>query len=103
MTGPEGEKYHGWWGVTSVEPPKPAGVQRRLRRRQDGTPNDEMPVTTSIVTLTERSGRRHGHDHRVSLPVVEAMEQLAEMGMEEGLKAAMGQMDAILASPVTAA
>jgi hypothetical protein len=30
-------------------------------------------------------------------PSVEAMEQLAAMGMEEGLKQAVGQVDAILA------
>jgi hypothetical protein len=33
-----------------------------------------------------------------TFPSLEAMEQLAEMGMEEGLRAAMAQMDDILAS-----
>ena len=64
-----------------------------------GKPNDKMPVTTSIVTLTERSGGGTVMTIESRFPSVEAMEQLAEMGMEEGLKAAMGQMDAILAGP----
>ncbi len=102
MTSPEGDKYHGWWEVTSVQAP------RRLEFNDgfaddSGTPNDKMPVTTSIVTLTERSGGGTVMTIESRFPSVEAMEQLAEMGMEEGLKAAMGQMDAILASPVTAA
>jgi uncharacterized protein YndB with AHSA1/START domain len=102
MTSPEGEKYHGWWEVTSVQAP------RRLEFKDgfsddSGTPNDKMPVTTSIVTLTERSGGGTVMTIESRFPSDEAMEQLAEMGMEEGLKAAMGQMDAILAGRVPAA
>jgi len=32
-------------------------------------------------------------------PSVEAMEQLVQMGMIEGMKSAMGQLDAVLAEP----
>jgi hypothetical protein len=32
-----------------------------------------------------------------TFPSVEAMEQLVAMGMEEGIREAMGQMDALLA------
>jgi uncharacterized protein YndB with AHSA1/START domain len=32
-------------------------------------------------------------------PSLEAMQQLVEMGMEEGLRSAMGQLDAVLAEP----
>ena len=101
MTSPEGEKYHGWWEVTSVQAP------RRLEFKDgfsddSGTPNDKMPVTISIVTLTERSGGGTVMTIESRFPSIEAMEQLVEMGMDEGLKAAMGQMDAIL-NPVPAA
>jgi len=34
---------------------------------------------------------------RSTFPSLEAMEQLMSMGMEEGLRAAMGQIDSILA------
>jgi uncharacterized protein YndB with AHSA1/START domain len=101
MAGPEGDKHGGWWQIVSVEPP------RRLEFKDgfaddSGTPNDKMPVMTLTVTLTERSG---GTIMTIEsrFPSLEAMEQLAEMGMEEGLKAAMGQIDAILAAPVNAA
>ena len=33
-----------------------------------------------------------------TFPSLEAMEQVLSMGMEEGMKAAMGQIDAVLAA-----
>jgi uncharacterized protein YndB with AHSA1/START domain len=102
MTSPEGDKYGGWWEVVSVEQP------RRLEFRDgfadgNGTPNESMPVTNSVVTLTERSGGGTVMVIESRFPSLKAMEQLAQMGMEEGLTAAMNQMDAILATPVNAA
>ncbi len=44
----------------------------------------------------------HGDGTRMvtatTFPSLEALEQLLEMGMEEGMKAAMGQIDSVLAS-----
>jgi uncharacterized protein YndB with AHSA1/START domain len=102
MTSPEGDKYGGWWEVVAVEPP------RRLEFRDgfadhSGKPNESMPVTNSVVTLTGRSGGGTVLTIESRFPSLEAMEKLAEMGMEEGLTAAMNQMDAILATPVNAA
>jgi hypothetical protein len=39
---------------------------------------------------------------RSVFPTLEAMEQLVNMGMEEGLKEALGQIDAILAEDQSA-
>ena len=46
--------------------------------------SDDSGVTQMVMTTT--------------FPSVEAMEKLTSMGMEEGLLAAMGQMDEILAA-----
>jgi hypothetical protein len=47
--------------------------------------------------------RTHGNGFRLVEPTVEAMEQLAAMGMEEGPTQAVGQIDEILAEdPVEA-
>jgi uncharacterized protein YndB with AHSA1/START domain len=97
MTGPEGDKFHGWWEVVVVEAP------RRLELRDgfaddSGMPNDDMPVTSMRVTLAEREGggtRMTIESHFASL---EGMEQLISMGMEEGIVAAIGQIDGILAA-----
>lgn len=96
MTGPDGGKYHGWWEVTAVEPP------HRLELRDgfaddSGAPNDDMPTSTMAVTLSERDGGGTLMTIQSRFPSLEAMERLVEMGMEEGMAAALGQMDQILA------
>jgi uncharacterized protein YndB with AHSA1/START domain len=95
MTGPEGEKYRGWWRVTSVNPPKSLEFTDGFAD-QDGTPSADMPTTTVHMQLS-------GHDGgtRMELRSVfdsrQQMDQLVSMGMPEGLQQAVGQMDALLA------
>jgi uncharacterized protein YndB with AHSA1/START domain len=94
MTGPDGEQAHGWWQVLAAEPP------RRLELKdgfadESGAPNDAMPVTIMVMTLSERDGgSRMVVESR--FPSREAMEQLVSMGMEEGIAQAMSQIDDIL-------
>jgi len=56
-------------------------------------------VTTVQVTIQDIGGGKTGMSIESEFPTVEAMEQLAAMGMEEGLKQAVGQIDALLAEP----
>jgi uncharacterized protein YndB with AHSA1/START domain len=102
MTGPEGDKSHGWWEVLAAEPP------RRLELRDgfaddSGTPSDSMPTMTMVVTLTERGERGTRMTIETRFPSPEAMEQLMSMGMEDGVAAALGQIDTILADSTTPA
>jgi uncharacterized protein YndB with AHSA1/START domain len=95
MTGPEGDEHRGWWRIAVVEPP-------RLLEFEDGFADDagnpapDMPTTTVRVTLTEPADGGTVMEVRSLFPSTEAMEQLVAMGMEEGMKAAMGQIDALL-------
>ena len=96
MTGPEGDKSQGWWQVLAVEPP------RRLELRDgfaddSGAPNDAMPTMNMVVTLTEGGSGGTVMAIETRFPSLEAMEQLVSMGMEEGMAAALGQIDGILA------
>jgi uncharacterized protein YndB with AHSA1/START domain len=102
MTGPEGDKSHGWWEVLAAEPP------RRLELRDgfaddSGTPSDSMPTMTMVVTLTERGERGTRMTIETRFPSPEAMEQLMSMGMEDGVAAALGQIDTILTDSTTPA
>ncbi|MFE0455726.1 SRPBCC domain-containing protein [Streptomyces sp. NPDC058914] len=94
MTGPEGDKHRGWWRVTSVAPPTSLEFTDGFAD-QDGTPSATMPTTTVRVTLT-----RHGSGTRMEIRSAfdtrDQMDQLVTMGMEEGLKAAVDQMDDLL-------
>ena len=95
MTSPEGEKYRGWWRMTSVEPPRSLEFLDGFAD-QDGAPIDGMPVSTVRMTLTDHDGGTR-MEMRLIFASLEQMEQVLEMGMEEGLTAAVGQMDALLA------
>jgi uncharacterized protein YndB with AHSA1/START domain len=94
MTGPEGDKHHAWWRVTSVNPPKSLDFIDGFAH-QDGTPNADMPTTTTQVTLAEHEGGTR-MELRSVFDSREQMDQLLTMGMDEGIKLAVGQMDDLL-------
>ncbi len=95
MTGPEGDEFHGWWRISSVDPPKSLELVDGFAD-QEGKPKDDMPTTTMTMEISSsESGSRM--ELRSSFSSREQMEQMAEMGMEEGLREAVGQMDALLA------
>src|SRR5690606_20113234 len=96
MTGPEGDKPRGYWEVVEVASPHRL-VFRDGFANDDGTPNPELPVTTGRVTIEEIAGGRTRMTIESEFPTIEAMEQVLAMGMEEGLRQAVGQIDAVLA------
>ena len=95
MTGPEGDQPHGYWDIVEVDPPRSLVFQDGFAN-DDGSPNTDLPPTTARVTIDKiGSGRtRMSIESRSS---TEAMEQVLALGAEEGLKQAVGQIDAILA------
>jgi uncharacterized protein YndB with AHSA1/START domain len=100
MTGPEGDQPRGYWIVDEVDPPHRL-VFRDGFSNDDGSPNDALPVGEARVTIEEIGDGRTRMSIQSIFPSTEAMEQVLAMGMEEGMKQAMGQIDAILAeSPV---
>ena len=96
MTGPDGETSHGYWRFTTVEEPSALGFEDGFADAE-GVPNTEMPTTDSLVRLTDAGGST-----RMTLvstfATAETMQQLVQMGMVEGITAAMGQIDDILAA-----
>ena len=100
MTGSDGDKAHGWWQVLAAGPPHRLEIRDGFAD-DSGAPNDSMPTTTFVVTLTDRDGGGTVMAIETRFPSLEAMEQLAAMGMEEGITAALSQIDAILGEDVT--
>ena len=95
MTSPEGDKFAGWWRVSAVAPPRRLEFEDGFADA-DGRPNPNMPVTVVAVTLDDRDGGGTRMEITSTFATVEAMDQLLAMGMDEGMKAAMGQIDALL-------
>jgi uncharacterized protein YndB with AHSA1/START domain len=96
MTGPEGDQPRGYWDVLETDPPHRL-VYRDGFANDDGTPNEALPRNEGRVTIEEIAGGRTRMSIESIFPSAEAMEQVLAMGMEEGLKQAVGQIDAILA------
>jgi uncharacterized protein YndB with AHSA1/START domain len=96
MTSPEGDRHRGWWRITSVDAPRSLAFEDGFADAE-GRPSAGMPTTTVNVTLAERDG---GTRMELSSRFAsrEGMEQLLGMGMEEGLRASVGQMDGVLAA-----
>lgn len=97
MTSPEGDRHHGWWSVREVEAPRRLVVEDGFADAE-GNPNSDLPTTVMEVRIADRPGGGVLITIESIFPSLEALEQLVAMGMEEGLRAAMGQMDGVLAA-----
>lgn len=95
MTGPDGSRAAGYWEYLSVQEGRFFEVIDGFSH-DDGTPNTGMPTMRAEFTFeeTETGSRLRNTTYFNSL---EELEQLVDMGMEEGTTSAMGQMDEVLA------
>lgn len=96
MTGPDGDKAAGYWDVLEVDAPRRFVVSDGFAD-DAGQPNPDMPTTRMELELSERAGGGTTMTVLSTFASTAAMVQLLEMGMEEGMREAMGQIDAILA------
>lgn len=101
MTGPEGDQPRGFWDIVEADPPRRLAFVDGFAN-DDGSPRDDFPRSMVVTTIEPIDDRRTRMSIESRFPSIEAMEQLAAMGMEEGLTQAVAQIDAILAEGVTA-
>ena len=102
MSGPEGDQPKGYWDVIEADAPGHLVVRDGFANA-DGTPNEEMPSGEMRVTIEALGSGRTRMSIVSIFPSAEAMEQLLAMGQEEGLREAVGQIDAILAEGTSSA
>jgi len=94
MTGPDGDKPHGWWRVVSVDAPNALEVEDGFGEKPGNA--GDLPVTKMRVQLEAKGDGGTRMTIASTFPSRDAMEQLLEMGMDEGMREAVGQIDAIL-------
>ena len=94
MVGPDGDVSRGYWEFLEVKEPHTFEVRDGFCH-PDGTPNTEMP---SMRMTFEFESTANGSRLTTTtfFDTVEELEQLVNMGMEEGMRQAMGQIDAVL-------
>ena len=96
MTGPEGDQSNGYWEILEAEPPHRLVFNDGFAN-EDGTANTDLPLNSARVAIEDIGGGHTRMSIQSIFPSTEAMEQVLAMGMEEGLRQAVGQIDAIIA------
>ena len=89
---PDGGKWNGSWKFTAVNPISSFAAQDG----EDNTEDENMPGSMKFTFETTPAGSRM--TIVTQFASIEAMEQTIP-GMEQGLRAAMPQLDALLAEP----
>lgn len=95
MTSPEGEKFYGIWDVVAVNEPSSLSFKDGFADA-NFTVSQEMPVGDNVFTFTERDGGTRA-TYVTTYATAEALQQVLEMGVEEGATSAINQIDTLLA------
>jgi uncharacterized protein YndB with AHSA1/START domain len=96
MTGPEGDQHKGYWRILEVDPPHRLVFEDGFAD-DDGAPNSDLPVSRAEVTIEPVDGGRTRMVIASAFDSPEAFEQVMAMGMEQGIRTAVEQIDALLA------
>ena len=96
MTGPEGQRFGGWWEVTAVDAPH--GFDFRDGFADDDLqPVEGMPVSTNTFRFEPIEGGTRAV-YTSTYATLEALQQVIDMGVEEGSRSAIDQIDVLLAA-----
>lgn len=96
MTGPNGEQSRGFFEFLAIDELRSFEVLDGFLG-PDGKRADDMPTMVMRFSFEPHDGGTRMVTV-TKFPSLEALEKLLSMGMEEGMKAAMGQIDAVLAA-----
>ena len=95
MTGPDGDSVYGFWGIHALQRPTLLEFEDGFAD-ESGQPSGDIGSTRTHVTLQESGGGT-----RLTLVSTftspEQLDVMFEMGMEEGMREALAQLDPILA------
>jgi uncharacterized protein YndB with AHSA1/START domain len=94
MTGPEGDRHHGVWRVTAIDPPASLEFTDAFAD-SGGAPLEDSPVSEISVRLLEHEGGTR-MEIRMTFETRDDMQRIVDMGTVEGLKQGVGQMDGLL-------
>ncbi len=94
MNGPEGEKSAGYWKFLAVDEGRSFEVEDGFAS-EPGVPATTMPSMRMVFTF-EPTDAGAKVTTTTTFGSLDQLTQLIEMGMEEGMKSAMGQIDGVL-------
>ncbi|WP_078323465.1 SRPBCC family protein [Mycobacteroides salmoniphilum] len=91
MTGPQGERYAGWWEITTVDEPNSFAFRDGFSD-ENLNPVDNMPVSENLYTFIEKDGRTLA-TYVSTFETAEALQKVLDMGVIEGASSAINQID----------
>jgi len=95
MTGPQGDRHHGWWRITAVDAPDSLEFDDGFAD-DEGRPASDRPVSHVHVRVAGTSDGLTRMVVTTTFPSPEAMDQLLAMGHQEGLTQSLNQTDGLL-------
>jgi len=96
MTGPEGDQHAGFWDVTAVDEPNSFEFEDGFADMEfNAIPG--MPVSKNVYRF-EASGSGTRATYTSIYESAEALQQVLDMGMEEGATESINQIDDLLAA-----
>ncbi len=94
MTGPEGEKYAGYWQITAVDEPTSFAFEDGFAD-EEFNPNPELPVSKNVYSFSAtETGTRATYVSTYAS--AEGLQTVLDMGVVEGATLAINQIDAFL-------
>ncbi|QAY72930.1 SRPBCC domain-containing protein [Agromyces protaetiae] len=96
MQGPEGDRHYGWWRFHEIAMPERLRIEDGFGDAE-GNPDPEMPESGEMIVDFEPTDAGARFSIRSVFSSLEQLDALIEMGQEEGMKLALGQVDEILA------
>jgi len=99
MTGPEGQKARGWWRLTAIDPPHRLELDDGFAD-DAGEPLDPADAVHMVVTI-EAAGDRTRMTTVTRFTDATQLQRMLDMGMEQGIREAAGQIDELLAEPAS--
>lgn len=94
MTGPDGEKYAGWWRMTEVDEPHSFSFTDGFAD-EDFNEDPNLPVSENTYSFAA-DGTNTIATYTTVYPSAAELQQVLDMGMEEGSRAAINQIDDFL-------
>lgn len=95
MTGPEGDRFGGYWDITAVDRPRSFSFLDGFAD-EELNPNPDMPVSRNVFTFTEHDGGTRAV-YVSTFETAEGLQQVLDMGVVAGSTAAINQIDALVA------
>ena len=95
MTGPAGERHFGYWTVLEVDEPRSFRYEDGFAN-EDFSPNPDLPVSSCLSTFTPQDGGTRAV-YVTTFASREGLQTVLDMGVEEGSRTAINQIDALVA------